>query len=67
MKRPLSSYPKLARPFICNQMDDKEPLNIFLAEERQNQFKLQKDDVFAVCKWMDGRRIKNLKRWQTVS
>lgn len=39
-------------------MDDKEPLNVFLSEERQNQFILQKDCGLGLYK-LDGREGKS--------
>lgn len=51
-------YPELPGPFVLNQMDDKEPLNVFLTEERQNQFILQQNCRLGVYK-LDGREGKS--------
>lgn len=50
---PLKFIPWVNQALILNQMDDKEPLNVFLSKERQNQFILQEDCRPGVCK-MDG-------------
>lgn len=56
---PGRSLPELPRPFILNEMDNKESLKVFFSEERQKQFILHKDECISYVqnRWEGESRI----------